>query len=138
MLTQSKRFPLTWRFLATELPTWRRLLPETRDPTFVHASRARGWVLKPAFGHEGDRVAIDGAMDAVEREALWSSARRRPWRWAAQRRFRALAIATPDGPRFPALGVYVVGGRACGLYGRLAATPRIDSTSRDVVILVRA
>ena len=36
ILTESKRLPLVWDQLGIALPTWKRLLPETRDP---HAAR---------------------------------------------------------------------------------------------------
>jgi glutathionylspermidine synthase len=134
VFTQSKRFPLTWRFLRTKLPTWSRLLPETRSPLFVRRSN---WVLKPAFGHEGYQVAIAGTTSPARVRTLWRSARQRPWRWAAQRKFSAKSIATPHGPRFPCVGVHVVDGEACGLYGRLSERPLIDDASQDVVVLVR-
>src|SRR5665213_3479654 len=31
VISESKRFPLVWEKLSTSLPTWRELLPETRD-----------------------------------------------------------------------------------------------------------
>jgi glutathionylspermidine synthase len=134
VLTQSKRFPLTWRHLRNELPTWSRLLPETRDPMF---SPSRGRVLKPALGHEGFDVTIDGVTDARSLRARWWRARLQPWRWAAQRKFRPRLLETPHGPRFPCLGVYLVDGRAAGMYGRLARRPLIDGNAQDAVVLIR-
>jgi glutathionylspermidine synthase len=134
ILTQSKRFPLTWPALHTPLPTWSRLLPETRSPLFA---RGDGWVLKPATGHEGHRVAVPGATERRRLRALWWEARLTPWRWAAQRNFVARAIATPDGDRFPCIGVYVIDGEPAGIYGRLAARPLIDADAQDVAVLVR-
>jgi glutathionylspermidine synthase len=138
LLTQSKRFALTWDRLATPLPTWRALLPETRSPRDV-AGRAEGdWVLKPALGHEGLNVGIQGVTEPadwrhIRRAAFWS-----PGAWAAQRRFEVLALPTPDGPLFPCLGVYVIDGRAAGAYGRVGVRPLIDDRSREVVVLVRS
>jgi glutathionylspermidine synthase len=134
VLTQSKRFPLCWRHLRAGVPTWSQLLPDTRDPLFT---RGPEWVLKPALGHEGFQVGVAGVTDPARLRALWRSARGRPWRWAAQRSFRPAPIATPHGPRFVCVGVYVVDGRAAGLYGRLSATPLIDADAQDLVVLVR-
>jgi hypothetical protein len=135
VLTQSKRFPLAWRMLRSPLPTWQKLMPETRHPFVV---RAKNWVLKPALGHEGFHVAMHGVTDSARSCALWWRARIRPWLWAAQRPFRALPLETPRGRGFPCIGVYVVDGRPAGLYGRIAVEPLIDSEAKDVVILVRA
>jgi hypothetical protein len=133
VLTQSKRFPLVWAELSAKLTTWRRLMPETRCPRDANGST---WVLKPALAHEGHRVAIEGVTGAFE--AIRREARRAPRAWTAQRRFAAASLETPMGPRFPCVGVYVIGGRAAGFYGRLADRPLVDHRARDVVILVRA
>jgi glutathionylspermidine synthase len=134
VLTQSKRFPLTWRRLRAELPTWSRLLPATHDPMF---SRSHGRVLKPALGHEGYDVTIDGVTDGRSLRNRWWKARLQPGRWAAQQKFRPRPLETPHGPRFPCLGVYVVDGRAAGMYGRLARRPLIDGNAQDAVVLIR-
>src|SRR5262249_43718776 len=113
---------------------WAWLLPETRGPLFA---RRQDWVLKPAFGHEGYHVTLPGTTRPDRVHAHWWSARARPWRWVAQRRFLAASVTTPDGPRFPLVGIYVVDGEPCGLYGRLAARPIIDDTAQDAVVLIR-
>jgi hypothetical protein len=128
VLTQSKRFPLAWPHLDAPVETWSKLLPETRTPFFA---RGAGWVTKPALGHEGYLVDVEGS-----RLHRWI-ARAQPWRWVAQRNFGPVTIETPHGPRFPCIGVFVVDGRPAGLYGRLAATPRIDADAQDVVVLVQ-
>ncbi len=133
VLTQSKRFPLLWRRLSTSVPTWSQLMPETRDPLFTAGPE---WILKPAMGHEGHRVGVAGVTPPARLRALWRSARVRPWSWAAQRSFRPAPTSTPHGPRFVCIGVYVVDGRAAGLYGRLAKAPLIDVEAQDVVVLV--
>jgi glutathionylspermidine synthase len=135
VLTQSKRFPLCWRYLATPVPTWSRLMPETRHPVFV---RGADWVVKPALGHEGFQVGVPGVTQSTRLRALRWAARARPWRWVAQRNFRPASISTPHGPRYPCIGVYVVEGRPAGLYGRLAVAPLIHADSQDVVVLVRS
>jgi glutathionylspermidine synthase len=137
VLTQSKRFPLTWDRLSTPLPTWRALLPETRSPRDVAGPSDGDWVLKPALGHEGLNVGIHGVTGPAEWRRIRRAAFWFPGAWAAQRRFEGPALPTPDGPLFPCLGVYVIDGRAAGAYGRMGVRPLIDHRSREVAVLVR-
>jgi len=136
VLTQSKRFPLVWDRLSTPLPTWRSLLPETRSPEEV-AGNGGGWVLKPALGHEGKDIGIDGVTDADAWQRIRRAAAKEPGSWVAQRRFEVLPLSTPDGLLYPCLGVYVIDGRAAGAYGRMGVRPLIDDRSREVVVLIR-
>lgn len=141
LLTQSKRFPLVWDRLATRLPTWRALLPETRDPRQVPGEKPSwkeddGWVVKPALGRVGDLVGIAGATDAKEWTQIRKSVRRHPEEWVAQRRFQALPLASDGGDLHPCLGVYTVDGRAAGIYGRAARRARIDHLAQDMAVLV--
>jgi hypothetical protein len=55
----------------------------------------------------------------------------------AQRRFEALALEHEGEALHPCLGVFVIDGRAAGVYGRVARRPLIDSRARDVPVLVR-
>jgi glutathionylspermidine synthase len=135
LLTQSKRFPLVWDELDVKLPTWRRLMPETRDPRAMNLAD-EGWVLKPALGRVGEAIAMPGVTPAKQRRRIMRWARWWPGHWAAQRRFEATALSGPDGPVYPCLGVWVIDGRAAGIYGRLAASPLIDHEAREVAVLV--
>ena len=134
LLTQTKRFPLVWDELHTPLPTWRALLPETRDPREVDA-RDESWVLKPALGRVGEGIGLGGATSPADWRRIRRAARWWPRFWAAQRRFAVRPVETPDGPLQTCLGVYVVDGRACGIYGRAARGPLIDAFARDVPVL---
>ncbi len=138
LLLQSKRWPLVWDHLKSPLPNWRALLPETRDPREADWRRDENWVLKPAFGRVGDGIGLHGAT--LEKE--WPKIRRRAWwfpgSWVAQRRFETLPIETALGPVYPSLGVYVIDGRACGIYARCAKTPLIDQRSHEIAVLLEA
>jgi hypothetical protein len=59
-----------------------------------------------------------------------------PNQWVAQRRFESLAIDTPLGAAYPCIGVYTVGGRAAGIYGRMSRTPVVSYAAADVAVLV--
>lgn len=135
LLTESKRFPLVWDALRTGLPTWRRLLPETRDPREVAWAANPAWLLKAAFCNNGDEVAIRGALPPAQWRKAARSARWNRSGWVAQRCFQSIAVSTPMGPMHPCLGVYTIDGRAAGIYGRMTRGSVIDYTAIDVAVL---
>lgn len=136
LLIESKRFPLVWNALRTRVPTWRRLLPETRDPRKADWTSDPSWLLKTAFCNNGDEVAIRRSLPVVQWRKAVRSARWNPGGWIAQRCFRPMAIDTPFGPMHPCLGVYTIDGKAAGIYGRMTAGAVIDYTAIDVAVLV--
>lgn len=132
-ISQSKRFPLAWPRLRRRPETWSALLPETiawRD------GLDETWVCKPAFGRVGDGIGLHGATTDREWKEIRRSRAGHPQDWIAQKRFVALPCATPAGPAFPCLGVYVIDGRAAGIYGRIARRALIDHHAQDVAVLV--
>lgn len=135
ILTQTKRFPLVWNELGTPLPTWRALLPETRDPRAVRSLESDEWVLKPALGRVGEGVGLRGVQDDQAPQRIMRSARWRPGSWIAQRRFQTTPMAAGDATVFPCLGVYTVDGRVAGAYGRVASVPLIDARAADAAVL---
>lgn len=136
LLIESKRFPLLWDSLRTRLPTWRRLLPETRDPREVNWESDPSWLLKAAFCNNGDEVSIRGSLELLQWRKAARSARWNPGGWVAQQRFRPMTIDTPLGSMHPCLGVYTIDGRAAGIYGRMTAGAVIDYSAMDVAVLV--
>jgi len=136
ILTQSKRFPLTWDALRTPMPTWRSLLPETRDPRDVPWRGREEWVLKPALGRVGEDIAISGVTEPKQFNRLSRDARWFPSGWAAQRRFAATAFRVRGLDLYPSVGIYTIDGRAAGAYGRIAERPLIDGRARDAAVLV--
>lgn len=138
LLVQSKRLPLVWDALATKTPTWRRLLPETRDPREVSWRDDEGWVLKPVLGRVGEGIGIRSLVDARDWKWIRRSASLWPRSWIAQRRFDVVPIEL-DGKRlYPCLGVYTVDSRVVGAYGRLGAVPLIDARAEDAAVLTKA
>jgi glutathionylspermidine synthase len=136
LLTQSKRLPLVWDRLRTPMPTWRSLLPETRDPREVPWRASDEWVLKPALGRVGDGIGIRGVTPVREWRIISRGARWRPRWWIAQRRFEAVPFAGDGEPTYPCIGVYTIDGRAVGAYGRIANRPLVDWRARDIAVLV--
>ena len=136
LLVQSKRFPLVWDALCTSLKRWRALLPETRSVSDV--SGALGdWVIKPALGRVGENVVMESVTPTDKLRKLHREARGNESAWVAQRRFETIPIATPDGMRYPCIGVFTIDGRTVGAYGRVAANPIVDQDAQDVAVLLR-
>jgi hypothetical protein len=136
VITESKRFPLVWEELSTPLPTWRALLPETRDPRSVHWADNESWLVKTALCNTGDTVCIRELMPAGEWLRTRLAVQLRPGNWVAQKRFDSVPVETPIGPRHVCIGVYTVNGRAAGAYARFSAKPVIDFAAVDVALLL--
>ena len=123
VLTQNKRMmALLWeeleRFSAPARQLVRRYLPFTARLEALAASRLRAeqplWVLKSDYGCEGEEVVIGAETTA----AAWADALADalPTRWIAQRRFQPFRDRAGQSINY---GVYLVGGRAAGLFTRL-------------------
>lgn len=136
VISESKRFPLVWDRLTTSLPTWRALLPETREPREAPWRHDDGWLVKSAFSNTGDDVSIRAVLTPREWRGVSWAVRLNPRRWLAQRRFESVPIATPLGSMHVCIGVYTIDGRAAGAYGRLAHKPVIDYAAVDAALLL--
>jgi glutathionylspermidine synthase len=136
VISESKRFPLTWERLSTALPTWRTLLPETRDPRNATWSRDDRWLLKTAMCNTGDTVSVREWMRPGEWLRARLGAQLTPGSWVAQRRFESVPVSTSVGPRHVCVGVYTVNGKAAGAYARLSKKQVIDFAAVDVALLL--
>ena len=58
VIAESKRLPLLWDKLETQLPTWRALLPETCDPRDCAWRNDSSWLLKATMSNTGDEVLV--------------------------------------------------------------------------------
>lgn len=134
IVLQSKRFPLVWDELRAPLATWRELLPQAMDPERL--GERDEMVLKPALGRVGEDVGLPGVTPPADYARILRAARRHPSEWIAQRRFFICPVETGDGPVFPCIGVFTIGGRAAGYYGRAARTPMINQDAQDAAVLV--
>ena len=136
ILLESKRFPLVWDDLGTALPTWRQLLPETRELPRAGWRTDASWMLKLAYSNNGDEVLNRELSPPAE----WRKATRGiAWtrrHWCAQRRFESLPLETPWGPLHVCIGVYTVDGVAAGMYGRVSRPPIVDYRSSDAAVLI--
>jgi Glutathionylspermidine synthase preATP-grasp len=134
---QSKRFPLIWSELKTDLTTWRKLLPRTSCPSEIQNLDRDDLLLKPAFGRVGEDVAIRGVTESRQHQEILRAVRREEELWVAQERFEVAPIPTADGDVFPCVGVYTVNGKMAGLYGRAARNRLIDQNAEDIAVLIR-
>ena len=78
ILITSKRFPLVWGELETEVPTWRAMIPETRSPSELGGATEREWVLKSVYGRVGREVAIAGIRSGRGYREAAKKARKNP------------------------------------------------------------
>lgn len=138
LLIQSKRFPLVWDDLKTPLPTWRRLMPETRALDQVNWKTDPAWVLKPALGRVGEMIGLRGVVSMTKWDAIYNSVLRHPEHWVAQRRFEAVPMGTESGHLYPCIGIYTINGRIAGAYGRLAPVPLINQFAQEAAVLIEA
>jgi glutathionylspermidine synthase len=136
ILSESKRFPLLWDKLVTSLPTWRALLPETRDPRQVAWRTDETWLLKSALSNTGDDVSIRALLKPQEWRGVRWAVRFQPGNWVAQRRFDSVPVETPLGLMHACVGVYTIDGCAAGAYARLAPRPLIDYAAVDAALLM--
>lgn len=135
-MTESKRFPLVWDELGAPLPTWKQLLPETRDPRRAPWRDDLSWLVKSAMCNTGDTVAIRPLLPKKDWKRTQRAAWLRPGNWVAQRRFNVLPCTSPVGPIYPCLGVYTINGQVAGIYGRYSSKPLIDFSAVDVAVLI--
>ena len=96
----------------------REYIPETHRLLDIdRAATAReDWVLKSDYGCEGDEVVVGRDVD----DKIWSDSLElaTPERWIVQRYFHAAQI---DGGMVPNYGLYLIAGRAAGIFTRLSS-----------------
>ncbi len=137
LMTQSKRFPLIWDRLKTDLATWRQLLPETRDTRDVDWKNNDEWVLKPALGRVGEGIGIRGVTLEKEWRQIIKNVLRHPRHWVAQKRFMTVPADINSEKFYLCIGVFVINGTACGLYGRASKVALIDGRAQDIPVVIR-
>jgi glutathionylspermidine synthase len=103
----------------------RRYMPETYrltqlDPARLLAQR-QDWVLKSAYGCEGEETVCGPFISAAEWQEVVTCVV--PEFWVGQRFFHAKPEAHGAIPNY---GVYLVGGRSAGFFTRLAAAATDD------------
>ena len=144
LLIQGKRLPLVARELGLATPVWSDLLPEVKAigaRRFAPALVPAGEVLKPTWGRIGEGIAIAGVTPERIARRSRLAARVFPGSWLLQRRFESMPVAggrddSDPAPVHACLGVYVIDGRAAGIYARVAPRALIDGRARDAAVLL--
>jgi hypothetical protein len=122
MWEEQQRFsPRARRWIRRYIPPTYRL---SQIPATELLPRRQAWVLKSAYGCEGEETVCGPFVDAAEWRATVANAL--PDYWVCQRFFDVTPQACGALPNY---GVYLVGGRSAGFYTRLAAT----ATDADAV-----
>ena len=140
VVPQNKRsFALMWeqihRFPPEAQAAIERYVPVTRRLEVMHteqlATQRAQWVIKSDYGAEGEEVVIGREVD----DATWRRliARARPGRWVAQQYFAAETDAAGASVNY---GVFLVAGRASGLYARVQVGAT-DGRAKSAPALVR-
>ncbi|MFQ3597856.1 MAG: glutathionylspermidine synthase family protein [Chloroherpetonaceae bacterium] len=121
VLTQNKlSMAFLWKYLAKFSPenqnAIRAYIPETlciSDVLDKASLEKNDWVLKSDYGCEGDEVIIGNLVS----EDIWNASLQKanPNRWIVQRYFDAI-----KDDRNTNFGIYLVGGRASGIFTRVA------------------
>lgn len=136
IVPQNKRsLALMWeeraRFSDESRAAIERFLPasfrlETQAASDLRRQRT-GWVLKSDYGCEGEETVVGRATSEAAWEATLAEAA--PGRWIAQRAFDPVRSEGMECN----LGVYLIAGVACGLYGRRSLGPT-DATALSTAI----
>jgi len=138
IITQSKRLPLIWGQLGVDVTTWKRFLPETKEASVALKNDNKEWVLKPAFGRVGEGITVPNTMPENEVKKIRWRARFFSNDWVSQKLFIAKKLLNFKGiPQYLCVGVFVVDGKACGFYGRIADIPRISLHAQDIPVLIQ-
>ena len=136
IFTQSKRLPIVWDELGCDISTWKKLLPETKDPKKVN-NKDENWVFKPALGRVGEGISIREAAGEKEYTQILASVKSNPKDWVAQQKFKSVPLLSQDGTEYHlCVGAFTVDGKGAGFYARISPYPRIDGRARDIPVLV--
>ena len=136
MLMQSKRIPLIWDKLSASSDTWKKFLPETKDPKEIDEND-ESFIFKPTLGRVGENITIRGVMTEREILKVKKSARRSHKKWIAQKMFDSVPLRCGDEEFHLCIGAFTINSQNAGLYGRISPYARIDQHAKDIAILVR-
>ncbi|HKN67653.1 MAG TPA: glutathionylspermidine synthase family protein [Gemmatimonadaceae bacterium] len=136
VLTESKRLPLLWDSLETDMKTCRALFAASGNPRDLTWQASDDWVVKAAFCCTGDSVAMRDRSSRAQWAKLCHEVSRRSERWVLQRRFSTVPVDSAVGPVFPCVGVYVLNGKVAGAYARVATDQVVDHRAMDAALLV--
>ena len=95
-------------------------IPETRRLAVLDTEQLprEEWVLKSDYGCEGDSVVLGAFTKPSDWRLVLATTIKK--HWVAQRFFEVAPIVEAENKLLPNYGVYLLGGRAAGLFTRLS------------------
>ena len=135
LLSQNKAFGLLLRSLGIDAPAWATYLPPT-EAISMAALRSPDRVVKPVYGRVGEGVGVPGVTTRkkLRQSRLRAGLFRR--HWVAQERFSPSNIGSASEPAYPCIGVYTLGEKVIGAYGRVSQRPMIDIDALDAPVFI--
>jgi glutathionylspermidine synthase len=137
IVSQTKRLPLLWRDLPFDVPEWKKLLPETRDVAFRDFN-VFARVLKPCLGRMGGDICIPGVTSNELRSKRLRRIIANRKQWISQQMFHSVNYGSEQEKSFVCLGVYVIDGKANGIYGRISYTGLTDENAADAPVFIES
>jgi glutathionylspermidine synthase len=135
LYSQNKFFPVACAALGIGTPTWQRYLPTTSRLTLADLRGSRD-IAKPSFGRVGENI---GALDEINgRQKLDIAIDLLLGRglWIRQQAFHGMNLGSAAEPIHACVGVYCVGGKVIGGYGRLTGERFVDMRASDSPVFV--
>jgi glutathionylspermidine synthase len=135
LYSQNKFFPVACRALGIGTPTWSRYLPRTFRLTLSDLGRSRD-LAKPCFGRVGEDIAAIDELDRRSKLGIALDLLLGRGLWIRQEAFQGLNLGSATEPIRACVGVYCVGGKVIGGYGRLTGERFVDMRATDSPVFV--
>jgi len=135
LYSQNKFFPVACAALGVETPTWARYLPRTFRLALADLGRSRD-LAKPCFGRVGEDIAAINELNGRSKLGIALDLLLGRGLWVRQEAFRGLNLGSAAEPIRACVGVYCVGGKVIGGYGRLTGERFVDMRATDSPVFV--
>lgn len=99
-------------------------------------ARPADWVIKANFGRMGENVVMGSLVTSDEWFRTIREVQGCPQDFVIQRCFSVAPMEFSDGPRFPAIGAFLINGRFAGYYSRIASQPFLTHQATYVPTVV--
>jgi glutathionylspermidine synthase len=135
LYSQNKFFPVACAALGIETPTWARYLPRTFRLALADLRGSRD-LAKPCFGRVGEDISVLDELGGRARLGIALDLLLGRGLWIRQEAFRGLNLGSAAEPIRACVGVYCVGGKVIGGYGRLTGERFVDMRATDSPVFV--
>ena len=135
LFSQNKYFPVICAALGIATPTWERYLPRTFRLALADLAGSRD-LAKPCFGRVGEDIAMLDELDGFRRLGIAFDLLLARGLWIRQEAFRGMNLGSTSEPIRACVGIYCVGGKVIGGYGRLTGERFVDMRATDSPVFV--